>query len=309
MPKTREKTESQIIKRLNSLTRYGESRHKAKEEMRRDAAARGEKLRFGATVDWIYSYETYFTYKKQALHFLAWCRETKQIGKNCKLEKLEQYAGEYLDDCENRGLSKYTIATRRAALAKLFGHEIKHKTVTRGEKITRSRLEVESDKHFSEKNHPEIVLLAKATGGRRSDLLKIKPEDIKTENGLMWCEFRQSKGGKDRKAPILPRYREQVAELVAKSEKNKPIIDKINHAVDVHSYRREYAQALYSVICQDTRLQGQLLAQLPPRTETASGSKYYGRGNGFSGNRDDIYIVSQALGHNRLSVSVRHYLI
>lgn len=310
MPKTREKTESQIIKRLNSLTKYGESRHKAKEEMRRDAAARGEKLRFGATVDWIYSYETYFTYKKQSLHFLEWCRDNKGIGKNCKLEKLEQYAGEYLDDCERRGLSKYTIATRRAALSKLFGVEIQHKTVTKGEKITRSRLEVESDKHFSEKNHPEIVLLAKATGGRRSDLLKIKPEDIKTDkNGLMWCEFRQSKGGKDRKAPILPRYREQVAELVAKSEQNKPIIDKINHAVDVHAYRREYAQALYSVICQDTRLQGQLLAQLPPRTETASGSKYYGRGNGFSGNRDDIYIVSQALGHNRLSVSVRHYLI
>lgn len=309
MPKTREKTESQIIKRLNSLTKYGESRHKAKEEMRRDAAARGEKLRFGATVDWIYSYETYFTYKKQSLHFLEWCRDNKGIGKNCKLEKLEQYAGEYLDDCERRGLSKYTVATRRAALAKLFGHEIKHKTVTKGEKITRSRLEVESDKHFSEKNHPEIVLLARATGGRRSDLLKIKPEDIKTENGLMWCEFRQSKGGKDRKAPILPRYREQVAELVAKSEQNKPIIGKINHAVDVHAYRREYAQALYSVICQDTRLQAQILANLPQRSENVSGDMYYAHGAKFCGKRDNIYVISQALGHNRLSVTVRHYLI
>ena len=145
----RERTDIQIIKRLDSLKRYGESRHKAKAEQRQEAAKRGEKLRFGAPVAGIYSYETYHTYRKQSLHFLEWCRDTQGIGKYTELRKLEKYAADYLQDCENRGLSKYTIATRRAALAKLFGHEIKHTTVTRGEKITRSRLEVVSDKHFS----------------------------------------------------------------------------------------------------------------------------------------------------------------
>lgn len=306
----RERTDIQIIKRLDSLKRYGESRHKAKAEQRREAAERGERLRFGAPVEGIFSHETYFTYRKQSLHFLEWCRDNKNIGKYTELRKLEKYANDYLNDCEEKGLSKYTIATRRAALSKLFGVEIQHTTVTRGETITRSRLKVENDKHFSEVKNPDLVLIAKATGGRRSDLLKVKPEDFRTdENGLIWVKFRQSKGGKDRIAPILPQYQAQISELVAKSEPNKPIIPKISHAVDVHGYRRNYAQALYRTVCQDKRLQGQLLAQLPPRSENVSGDTYHAHGAKFSGKRDNIYIVSQSLGHNRLSVSVRHYLI
>ena len=38
---------------------------------------------------------------------------------------------------------------------------------------------------------------------------------------------------------------------------------------------------------------------------------YYARGDkktAFRGFKDDIYIISQALGHNRLSVTVNHYL-
>lgn len=306
----REKTESQIIKRLDSMRKFGESRHKAKEEQRRAAAARGEKLRFGAPVQGIFSHETYFTYRKQALHFLEWCRSNKNIGKKADLQKLEKYAVEYLQDCERRGLSKYTIATRRAALSKLFCSEIKYTTITKGEKITRSRLPVENDKHFSERKNPDLVLIAKATGGRRSDLIKVKPEDFSTDkNGLIWVKFRQSKGGKDRIAPVLPQYQAQISELVSKSEPNKPIISKISHAVDVHGYRRNYAQALYREICQDTRLQAQILANLPQRSENVSGDMYYAHGAKFSGKRDNIYIVSQSLGHNRLSVSVRHYLI
>lgn len=306
----RSQTERQITKRLDSLTRYGESRHKAKEEQRRAAAERGEKLRFGAPIDGIYSYETYHTYKKQSLHFLNWCREVHGVGSCIELKKLQKFAPEYLEDCEKRGLSKYSIATRRAALAKLFGVEIKHTTITKGEKITRSRFPVANDKGFSEKKNADLVLLARATGGRRSDILKITPESFFIDdNGVMWCRFEQSKGGKNRNAPILPQYRADLTVLIEKSDPKMPIIQKISHHADIHGYRREYAQQLYSAICHDTRLQGQLLAQLPPRSEAVSGQKYHGRGNGFSGNRDDIYIISQALGHNRLSVSVRHYLI
>jgi integrase len=307
----RSQTERQIINKLNSMTRYGESRHKAKEEQRRAAAERGEKLRFGAPIDGIYSYETYHTYRKQALHFLNWCRDTYAVGSCIELKKLQKYAPEYLDDCEKRGLSPYSIATRRAALSKLFGVEIRHTTVTKGHEIKRSRQPVENDKGFSEKKNADLVLLARSMGGRRSDILKITPESFfKDKNGLLWCKIKQSKGGKDRIAPVLPENRAKVADLIARAEPNKPIIEKISHHADIHAYRREYAQALYLDVCQDKRLQGQLLAQLPPRSEPdVSGSTYYGRGNGFSGNRDDIYIVSQALGHNRLSVSVRHYLI
>lgn len=306
----RSQTERQITKRLDSLTKYGESRHKAKEEQRRAAAERGEKLRFGAPVEGIYSFETYHAYKKQSLHFLNWCREVHGVGSCIELKKLQKYAPEYLDDCENRGLSPYSIATRRAALSKLFGVEIRHTTITKGHEITRSRQPVENDKGFSERKNADLVLLARATGGRRSDILKITPESFfKDENGLLWCKIKQSKGGKDRIAPVLPQYRADLEALIARSDRGKPIIEKISHHADIHGYRREYAQALYLEVCQNDCLQGQLLAQLPPRSEAVSGQKYYGRGNGFVGDRDNIYIVSQALGHNRLSVSVRHYLI
>lgn len=210
----REKTESQIIKRLDSMRKFGESRHKAKEEQRRAAVARGEKLRFGAPVQGIFSYETYFTYRKQALNFLEWCRSNKNIGKKADLQKLEKYAVEYLQDCERRGLSKYTVATRRAALSKLFCSEIKYTTITKGEKITRSRFPVENDKHFSERKNPDLVLLCKSTGGRRSDILKITPESFFIDdNGVMWCRFEQSKGGKDRIAPVLPENRAKQARI------------------------------------------------------------------------------------------------
>ena len=306
----RSQTDRQIINRLNSMTRYGESRHAAKAEQRREAAAKGEKLRFGAPVSGIYSYETYYTYKKQSLHFLQWCRDNKGVGSCIELKKLQKYAPEYLEDCERRGLSKYTIATRRAALAKLFDVEIKHTTITRGEKITRSRLPVENDKGFSEKKNADLVLLARATGGRRSDILKITPEDFFTDrNGLMWCKIKQSKGGKDRIAPVLPDFRPKIADLIARSKQNTPIVAKISHHADIHGYRREYAQQLYKTVCSDERLKTQILQELPERRETAQGDTYHGRGNGFHGKRDNIYVISQALGHNRLSVSVRHYLI
>lgn len=306
----RSQTDRQIINRLNSMTRYGESRHAAKAEQRREAAAKGEKLRFGAPVAGIYSYETYYTYKKQSLHFLQWCRDNKGVGSCIELKKLQKYAPEYLEDCEKRGLSPYSIATRRAALSKLFDTEIHHTTVTKGHEIKRSRLPVENDKGFSEKNNADLVLLCRATGGRRSDILKITPEAFFTDkNGLLWVRIEQSKGGKDRKAPILPQYRSDLEDLIARSKQNTPIIAKISHHADIHGYRREYAQQLYKTVRSDERLKTQILQELPERRETAQGEVYYGRGNGFQGKRDNIYIVSQSLGHNRLSVSVRHYLV
>lgn len=155
-----------------------------------------------------------------------------------------------------------------------------------------------------------MVLLARATGGRRSDILKITPESFFVDdNGVMWCRFEQSKGGKNRNAPILPQYRADLTVLIEKSDSKMPIIQKISHHADIHGYRREYAQQLYSAVCHDERLQAQILANLPPRSESVSGDTYHAHGAKFCGKRDNIYIVSQALGHNRLSVSVRHYLI
>ena len=48
----------------------------------------------------------------------------------------------------------------------------------------------------------------------------------------------------------------------------------------------------------------------PPRVEKVKGDTYTTKGqdNVFQGKRDDIYIITQALGHNRLDVAVNHYL-
>lgn len=304
---------NQVQHALTQKARIGESRHKAKEELRQEYADKGEKMAFGVAVDGIHSIKTYDVYKGHCERFTAWCIENKGVNKYAKLESIKQYAPEYLKEREAQGLSLYTLKAERAALGKLYGEQIpcKFEKSRTYKDVTRSRGAAKRDAHFSEEKNAPLVALCRGTGGRREDISKLTKECFFIKDGNMFVRFEQSKGGRDRIAPVLKNYQEQIKELLDKTENNKLLFDVIHNGCDVHGYRREYAQELYKTVCNDEKLKAEYSKQYATRNEQNIKGDYYishDKERPFKGLRDNIYIVSEALGHNRLDVSVNHYL-
>lgn len=305
---------NQIQHTLTQKARIGESRHKAKEELKQEYAQRGEKVPFGTAIDGIHSIKTYDVYREHCERFASWCIQEKGVNKYTKLEDIKQYATEYLKDREAQGKSLYTLKAERAALGKLYGEQIECKFENKRsyKDVTRSRGEAKRDAHFSEEKNAPLVALCRGTGGRREDIGKLTPNSFFTDkNGNMFVRFEQSKGGRDRVSPVLPKYQEAIRELISTKAPNELLFDKIHNGCDVHGYRREYAQELYQTVCDNKDLKAVYAAQYAPRSEKNIKGEYYiahDKERPFKGLRDNIYIVSEALGHNRLDVSVNHYL-
>ncbi|MCH5301076.1 MAG: hypothetical protein J1E56_07135 [Ruminococcus sp.] len=303
--------QNQIKHTLCEKSRIGESRHTAKNELKERM---GEDYRFGMSTEGIHSIKTFDMYKEHCNRFANWCIEQKGISKYTKLEDIKQYATEYLKQREEKGLSLYTLKSEKSALGKLFGETIDYKfeKPRTTKNITRSRNEVKNDKHFSVEKNRDLVDIAKATGGRREDIEKLTKDCFFTDkNGQMWVEFKGSKGGRDRIAPVLPEYQTRIQMILETRATNKPLFDTVHGACDIHGYRREYAKELYKNVCNDTEFKKSILNEYPPRNEPNIKSNTYhshDKENQFKGDRDNIYIVSEALGHNRLEVSVNHYL-
>lgn len=304
---------NQVQHSLASKAAIGESRHAAKAELKESYAAKGEKMPFGAAVDGIHSIKTFDDYKAIGGRFVEWCIQEKGVSKYAKLDQIRQYSTEYLKGREAEGKSLYTLKTERAALGKIFGSPVKcdfEKPRTTKD-ITRSRGEKVRDTHFSETNNKDLVTIARATGARREDIAKMSARDFFTDKGgNLWVRIEQSKGGRDRVAPVLPAYREEVQRIRAERQ-GLTLFDKVHNAADIHGYRREYAQELYKLVSEDQTKATDYRALYGPRNEpNIKGSEYHShdKERPFHGSRDNIYIVSEALGHNRLDVTVSHYL-
>lgn len=96
---------SQKIKNeLYTKQRFGYSRH-------------DEKLKYGGKSPYIHSYATFQTYLKECKQFGQWCKQNY----GCKtVSDCAHHTKEYLEHCAARGNSAATLATKGAALAKLF---------------------------------------------------------------------------------------------------------------------------------------------------------------------------------------------
>lgn len=315
---------NQIDNILYKKQGFGESRHEAKQQMRETL---GDKYRFGMADDKIHSYETFNTYRDACHRFATWLVEEKDIKKYSNIQDCKEYAKEYLlHRLNDEHCSVWTVKTERSALGKLYGEQIEVTLPKRDvHDITRSRMETESSKHFSETRNRELVDMARATGCRRSDLQDLRPRDFwKDEKGNLWVDIDKSKGGRDRSAPVLPRYKEFVEHYISDKAQHERLFPKINNNADIHSYRGEYARELYAYVRNHTEYKEQILSAYPTRheyktikdketgeriTREITSKTITTRGaDRQTYNRDDVYIVSQALGHNRLDVSITHYL-
>lgn len=303
-----------IHNELVSKIAFGESKHEDKKS-----------LTFGESSYKIYSYSTYETYLKETTAYACWLREEKGISKSVDLSRTEQYAEEYLQSRLDNGISVYTLKMERSALAMLYSKQINFALPVRDNKaITRSRKETSNDRHYSRVGkYKDVFVMALATGGRRKDLINLRTSDLVEISGNLYISFKGSKGGRNRLSPVRQEYVNEVREIFLKSqtEGKKKVFDKIPKKIDIHALRREYAKNLYKDILANPALRDEYLKQYPVRSEYKTQkdkngitytkeikTKTYKDRDGNIYSREDLYVISQALGHNRIDTSITHYL-
>lgn len=300
----------QINERLNELDRLGQSKSLEKRKLKESGAS------FGDAIPGIYSIKTKENYRQVANQFTQYCIDHKSESPRSDLDHLlKKHGKSYLIYRENNNLSVSTLSRDRAGLNKLMNSQkkIDYKFKTRSiHDIKRSRSDYnKNNKHFNEKLNYNLVALAKGTGGRRSDLAKLTPNNFFNENGRLYCNFNQSKGGKSRTVVVREEFRTQIENLISMTRPENLLFERIHSHADIHSYRRNYAQELYKDVLKDLDLNNDLRKLYGERIEPHIKSDKYitkGENDNFSGLRNDLFLITKSLGHNRLDVAVNHYL-
>lgn len=299
---------------LSDKLAFGQSKKAAKKD-----------LGFGQSTYQIYSVNSYKTYLKQCKQYAKWLKQEKGINKIDDINKTEQYAIEYIQKRLDDGKSIYTVKMERSALGMLYGKQIDIKLPSRTpDQITRSRKETKNDRYITrDGKYKDVFTISIATGSRRKDISKLCVNNFREVDGKLYVFFEKSKGGRDRLTPVLEKYEKDVRDIIeqAKADGKTRLFNHIPKEIDVHGLRREYCQGLYDEIKDNKELRNEILKNYPERRELKTQkdkdgntvtkeikSDVYKDRSGNVWKRDDIYVLSQALGHNRLDVSITHYL-
>ncbi|WP_274532248.1 tyrosine-type recombinase/integrase [Ktedonobacter racemifer] len=129
-----------------------------------------------------------------------------------------------------------------------------------------------------------------ATGLRRSEVRDALVRDVLVDEEQVYVHVRRGKGGKERWVPVLPGREALVLQVVQGRAPDEHIFAQLPKHLDIHAYRRRYAQTYYQ------HLSGR---PLPP------GSGRLPRG---AVDHEAVRVVSRALGHNREDVVLTYYL-
>jgi integrase len=280
--------------RLNAKTQFRVSRFEEK-KARREV---GESF-WSFSSGLIHSHGTRNTYQQHVMHFVQWVRSSHQIRRLDILDQCaDELASEYLAEHLKQGYSSYTVQAERAALRLFFDNrQLAEQLVIpprKREQITRSRKETVREKEFQPVNWQPLIRFLQATGLRRAEVTLLQVEDIQKD--LMTGDLEvvvkkgHGKGGRPRRVPILPGHGQDVLCLRDGREPQELVFPNIPSHLDIHAIRREYAQSYYQ------HLSGR---DLPPLTGRLKRSDY---------DEAAMLQVSQALGHNRTDVILRHYL-
>lgn len=290
--KNRKTLIKQVQDKFDTMLAIGESKHLAKKE--------------GTYTKYIYSWNTYRTYLKHACYFVKFCKDKYK----CKtVEECRPYGDEWLQSRSE--LSSYTQKLDVAALAKLYQCSSADFGATPSRKrkdITRSRGAKARDRHFCERSHTELVDFCQSTGLRRRELSLITGDKlIKIDDQYNILIDRGAKGGRKRLVPIIGNV-ENVINLMENAE-NRKVFDKVPQGADIHGYRREYATALYELHAR--KIEDIPYDQYNNKTGRYTQSDVYCCRGDLKGRKYDkqaMKIVTEALGHSRISVIAGHYL-
>lgn len=247
--------------------------------------------------DKIYSVDTYSSYEKHLNYFFEYCEKEHR----CKtLKQCRNYVNEWLEKRIKEGLSAYTLKLEASALGKLYQEPTSNfieLPVRERKNITRSRQRAKNDYGFSLENNKEIINFCRGTGLRRNELKNLKKEQLfEDSNGDYWLSIK-GKGGKLRNVLIIGPNKQEIIDKIKSATDYKPVWESVPSHMDVHSYRSDYATAIYTAYAKDLdKLQIQ--------------EKYYCKGDrkGTVLDRRAMLKASQMLGHNRLNVVASHYI-
>jgi integrase len=282
------------IERFDQLMAIGESRHAAKQAIRRATKEQPWTL----PTSKIHSHVTRNVYQQHTLAFLNWART--QYGLT-RLEQVDARADDlvshYLTEQLAAGKSAYTVQAQRSALRKFFGNRELATSVIipprSRNRITRSRGAISANRHFQPAHWPEQVAFAQATGLRRSELRDLRIRDVsRREDGQLSVHVKNGKGGRARDVPVLSAYEQEILAIIAGRPSDERIFTSIPKQMPVHTYRRASAQERY--------LEHASGYTLPP-TSGRLGSQDY--------DHEAVQEVSRCLGHQRKSIVLHHYLI
>jgi integrase len=268
-------------------------------EAKEIAEAAGEST-WAFSTGMIHSFKTRTVYQAHVVRFVRWARSIHQIKNLAQLDPhAEALATAWLQAQLAEGKSPYTLQAERAALRLFFGNRTLAQDVaiprrTR-EHITRSRGPAAHDRHIQLANWQPLIRFLQATGLRRNELRTLRDQDIIRDDleylDEVVVKVRNGKGGKARTVPVLPGREADVRAVLSGSDPEALVFTRIPKHLDVHSYRREYAQALYLYYAPDRGL--------PPVQGRLKPRDY---------DREAAQRVSWALGHNRIDVVIRHYI-
>lgn len=273
----RRSMKNEAFNRLESMKAYGQKKHLDKEKNGGKPAKNK-----------VYGYGTMKTYKNVVAHFTNWAK-----GHGCRtLDDARPLVDRYLQERIDAGLSASTLNKDASALVKLYQIERSELGVelpTRyREDVTLHRSKETWEGHFSEKNNCDLVDLCRATGMRKIEIERMRPEDVQREpDGRVTVHVPLGKGGKSRDIEALTDAPWRLAEA-ARAEGREFVIDHIPKYAPIHQYRAEYAQTLYDREARD------------PATLTGH-DRYCARGDraGQWYDRDALLLVSKNLGHHR----------
>lgn len=281
------------IERFDSLMAIGQSRHAAKQAVREASVQPAWTVSSGK----IHSHVTRKVYQQQTLAFINWARERYRLNRLERLDsRADELASQYLSEQLAAHKSAYTVQTQRCALRMFFGNRDlaasvvipkRHRTT-----ITRSRSANNENHHFQPDHWSAHVSFAQATGLRRSEMRDIKVHDVyRGEDGRLCVHVKNGKGGRSREVQVLPAYEQEILACVDGRQPNERVFAYIPKHMHVQTYRRSSSQARY--------LHHASESALPPGEGRLKHRDY---------DRAAAQEVSWNLGHNRLDVTLRHYL-
>lgn len=292
-----------LVSDLTSKIRFGQSKHEAK-QLCDD--------KFHADLEYIYSKQTYETYKNTAVLFANYCKNELHITKAKNVSELKEYMISYLDKCKQKNCSNYTLKMRRSAFNKLLGKDNKLDYFINERKIneiTRSRKEnTFFDKHYNRNGkYKDLFDIAESTGTRREDLTNLRKKDFELIDNHLVVHIKGSKGGRNRTAIVL--NQNVVLEFLKDKKDNELLFSKIPDKIDIHSFRRQYLTNLYSKIESEPEvanfcksLYGERSEHVKVKTDKYK-SKYWDEPK----DRDILFYCSESAGHSRIDV-LKHYI-
>ncbi|MGF3067034.1 phage integrase SAM-like domain-containing protein [Facklamia sp. P12950] len=190
-------------------------------------------------------------YKYACKKFASWAKEQgfKKI-ENIDKDLIQEYSNHLQEDPISYSAS--TVHTYLAPICKAIGVNMREisKPKRKANTITKGRKEDANPYGKLQNNLPQfqrLVSLQKVLGIRRSELAKLKREDIKQKDGSIYVHVRKGKGGKSTYQLVLPKDEELVKNIFLEKSGGENIFtpEEMNNKIHLHALRREHGWDCY----------------------------------------------------------------